>query len=291
MKRWLFLSFLVCPCIMMAQGFHYPVPPDSISDRHSRIVYMVRHFWNEQSISDTTNFQSPRLLLDYLYLLKQEETNELDNHIKSFVSLSCKKEQTFGLILFWLDQILYDSSSPHYNEDMYLRIMTEVVASEADSVMKLIPTERIKMMSKNQIGKPANDFCFVDKKGKQHSLYDVDAPLLLLVFNNPDCSLCQQAEKAMVENVLLQGMLKMGQMKVLAITPDTDIKEWKRHPYPSSWLAGIDEEGVIYRNRLYDIQRLPCIYLLDKDKRVLLKEADYNRASVYLKEHYADYVK
>lgn len=287
MKRWLLLFLLACPCAALAQSFSYPVPPDSIGDRQGRIAYMARNFWNEQSISDTTNFQSPRLLLDYLYLLKQRDLEELDIDVKSFVSLACKKEQTFGQILFWLDQILYDSSSPHYNEDLYLRLMTKVVASEADSVMKLIPKERVKMMGKNQIGKPANDFCYVDKRGKQHKLYEVEAPLLLLVFNNPDCSLCHHAEEAMTGNTLLQDMQKRGLLSILAIAPDADFEEWKKHKYPSSWLTGIDKEGAIYSTRLYDIQRLPCIYLLDKDKQVLLKEADYGRLVAYLEKHYA----
>lgn len=287
MKRWLLSFLFACPCAALAQSFCYPVPPDSIGDRQGRIVYMVSHFWNEQSIGDTVNFQSPRLLLDYLYLLKQETANLQKNSIKSFVSLAYKNEQTFGRILYWLDQILYDSSSPHYNEDIYLQLMTEVVSSDADSVMKLIPKERLKMMNLNRVGKPANDFEFADKSGKVYRLYEVSAPLLLLVFNNPDCSLCHQTEEAMSGNTYIQNMLKSGQLKVLAITPDADIKMWKKHKYPSSWLTGIDKVGTIYRNRLYDIQRLPCIYLLDKDKQVLFKEADYGRMNEYFEKHYA----
>ena len=166
-----------------------------------------------------------------------------------------------------------------------MRFMTAVVASEADTLMKLLPKERVKMMGQNQIGKPANDFGYVDGKGTLHRLYDVDAPLLLLVFNNPDCSLCHQAEESMAGNALIRDLLKGERLKVLAITPDADIEDWKKHKYPPSWLTGIDKEGFIYRNRLYDIQRLPCIYLLDKDKQVLLKEADYERVSAYLEEH------
>lgn len=287
MKRWLLLILLACPYAMVAQTFCYPVPPDSISDRRERIAYMVSHFWNEQSLGDTTNFQNPKLLLDYLYLLKQVDVKEFENNAKSFVSLACKKEQTFGQILFWLDQILYNSSSLHYDEEIYLKLMTIVVDSDADSVMKLIPKERMNMMKQNQVGKVANDFCYIDKNGKEHKLYDVDAPILLLVFNNPDCSLCHQTEEMINENTLIQNMLKGGQLKVLAITPDADIKNWKKHYYPSSWQTGIDKEGAIYRNRLYDIQRLPCLYLLDKDKHVLLKEADYSRLNIYLEEHCA----
>lgn len=55
----------------------------------------------------------------------------------------------------------------------------------------------------------------------------------------------------------------------------------KLHFYHES-LAREKTEKTIYGQRLYDIQRLPCIYLLDKDKQVLLKEADYGRLSAYL---------
>ena len=140
-------------------------------------------------------------------------------------------------------------------------------------------------MNKNQVGKQANDISFVTKEGYTNSLYKVEAPLLLLVFNNPDCSLCHQTENSIAQNELLQAMLNSGRLKLLAITPDTDYEEWLNHKYPSNWLVGYDKEKVIYEQRLYDIQRLPCLYLLDKDKRVLLKEADYDRLCKYLSEN------
>jgi len=283
-KKWtLIICLIVCPLLSWGQNFVYPVPPDSICGRQERINYMVELFWSEKAIADTANFQGPRLLLDYLYLLKQAE--EQQRHIQSFVSLACKQERTFGLILYWLDHIFYDSSSPHYNENFYSSLLNAVISSDADSVMKLIPRQRIEMMNKNQVGKQSNDFSFVDKEGFTNSLYKIEAPLLLLVFNNPDCSLCHQTEKSIVQNELLQSLLNRGILKLLAITPDADYEEWMNHPYPSNWLVGYDKEKVIYEQRIYDIQRLPCLYLLDKDKRVLLKEADYDSLCKYLSKN------
>ena len=283
MKKWtIIICLIVCPLILWGQNFVYPVPPDSICGRQDRINYMVEHFWTERTIADTAYFQSPKLLLDYLYLLKQ--TDEQQEHIQSFVSLACKQENTFGLILYWLDNILYDSSSPHYNENLYSSLLDVVIISDADSVMKLIPQQRIEIMNKNQVGKQANDFSFVNKEGYSNSLYKVEAPLLLIVFNNPECSLCHQTEKSIVQNDFLQSLLDSGRLKLLAITPDADYEEWIKHIYPANWLVGYDKEKAIYEQRLYDIQRLPCLYLLDKDKRVLLKEADYDRLCKYLTE-------
>lgn len=274
---------ILCPLLSWGQNFHYPKPPDSINSREGRINYMAAHFWNEKTIADTTLFQSPKLLLDYLYLLKQ--TDEQQKCVQSFVSLACRQENTFGLILYWLDNILYDSSSPHYNENLYSSLMSTVINSDADSVMKLIPRQRMDMINKNQVGKRANDFSFVTMEGETNSLYQVEAPLLLLVFNNPDCSLCHQTEKSIVQNELLQSLLNSGWLKLLAITPDADYEEWLNHQYPLNWLTGYDKKKVINEQRLYDIQRLPCLYLLDKDKRVLLKEADYDRLCKYLSEN------
>lgn len=284
MKKWTFIiCLIVCPLLTWGQNFIYPVPPDSINGRQARINYMAEHFWTKSTIADTTYFQSPKLLLDYLYLLKQ--TDEQKKCVQSFVSLACKQEKTFGLILYWFDNILYDSSSPHYNENLYSSLMNAVIISDADSVMKLIPRKRIEMMNKNQVGKQAIDFSFVNKEGYTKNLHKIDAPLLLLVFNNPDCSLCHQTEKSIVQNELLQSLMNSGRLKLLAVTPDADYEEWMNHAYPSNWLVGYDKEKVIYEQRLYDIQRLPCLYLLDENKRVLLKETDYDRLSKYLSEN------
>ena len=283
MKKWVVIIGLeVCPLSTWGQNYVYPIPPDSIYERQDRINFMAEHFWTERSIADTANFQGPKLLLDYLYLLKQ--TDEQQKCIQSFVSLASKQENTFGLILYWLDQILYDSSSPHYNENLYSSLMKAVINSDVDSVMKLIPRQRMEIISKNQVGYQTNDFTFVNKEGHINSLYKIEAPLLLLIFNNPDCSLCHQVENNIAQNKLLQLLLNSGRLKLLAITPDAEYEEWMKHTYPFNWMVGYDQEKAIYSQRLYDIQRLPCLYLLDKDKRVLLKEADYDRLCKYLSE-------
>ena len=93
--------------------------------------------------------------------------------------------------------------------------------------------------------------------------------------------------KPLHERIFAVTLLNSGRLKLLAVTPEADYEEWMNHAYPSNWLVGYDKEEVIYEQRLYDIQRLPCLYLLDKNKRVLLKEADYDRLCKYLSENYS----
>ena len=287
MKKWSFiLCVIACPLLSWGQSFSYPTPPNTILDRQGRINYMAEHFWNEQTIADTACFQGPKLLLDYLYLLKL--TDNGGKYAQDFISLSCKQENTFGLILYWLDNILYDSSSPHYDEALYMKFLDAVITSDADSVMKLVPQQRKDIISKNQVGSKANNFSFIDKAGNESTLYATDASLLLLIFNNPDCSLCHRAEESIAKDEALQAMMNEGKLKILAITPDAEFNDWMEHIYPSNWQVGYDNGKAIFDQRLYDIQQLPCIYLLDKDKRVLLKEANYERFSKYLSGELAE---
>ena len=46
-----------------------------------------------------------------------------------------------------------------------------------------------------------------------------------------------------------------------------------------------DASQVINRHRLYDLKAVPCLYLLDADKRVLLKDVTVEHLELYLREH------
>lgn len=284
MRHVLLLSLLFVADFLGAQGFSYPIPPDSIRDRQGRVTFMIEHFWNKETIRDTNLFQSPKLLMDYLYLLQQTDEEEATQHTKTFIDIASGK-LTFANILFWLDNILYDSSSQLYDESLYTKLLNAVMVSNVDSVMKMLPAQRLEMMHKNQIGNKATNFTFVDKSEAENELYQIEAPLLLLIFNNPDCSLCNKSEELIENDMQLQALVTNGQLTILAITPNAEYDEWIEHTYPSNWIVGFDKDKNIYNKRLYDIQRLPCMYLLDEDKQVLLKEADYNRICQYLYNH------
>ena len=276
------LMILVTPTIICAQGFHYPTPPDSLCNRQERIVYIVEHFWNDQNIADTASFKSPKLLLDYLYLLEQISDEEKNKYIDSFISLASNHHETFNVLLWLLDNILYNSVSPFYDEETYLKMLNVIIATDIDSTLKLLPKERLRIIKKNRVGKYANDFTFIDKQGQKHRLYEIKTPFLLLVFNNPDCSFCHQIEKKINNNIIIQQLLMNDSLKILAITPAAEYNKWLEHQYPKEWDVGFDIDKTIETSRLYDIQRFPSIYLLDRDKRVLLKEADYERLCKYL---------
>ena len=66
---------------------------------------------------------------------------------------------------------------------------------------------------------------------------------------------------------------------VVAVYIDDEVEAWQKAHYPSAWLSVYAPE--IDRQDLYDIKALPTLYLLDTQKRVVLKDAQIDKVVSY----------
>lgn len=51
---------------------------------------------------------------------------------------------------------------------------------------------------------------------------------------------------------------------------------------PANWINGFDSNQEIANEELYDLKAMPTLYLLDKGKKVLLKDADLDEILLFL---------
>ena len=205
------------------------------------------------------------------------------------------------------ENYLYNPVSPVLDEEVYLmvlnRIMTSAALSDED---KLQYDYQHRICSMNRVGTPAADFGFrqivssampSDGVVTKESLYesrppkgysdktlykDVKGEYTLLFFNNPDCSSCAGILDAIKESHL-GTMAKEGKLKVLAMYIDEDLQAWynNRDKFPSEWIYAFDKNLILRDNNIYGLRAIPSLYLLDKDKKVLLKDATVERVIEY----------
>ena len=66
--------------------------------------------------------------------------------------------------------------------------------------------------------------------------------------------------------------------------PDEELDEWRRHrdEFPQEWINGYDKSLTIKTQNLYDLKAVPTLYLLDANKKVLLKDATVQAITQYL---------
>jgi hypothetical protein len=60
----------------------------------------------------------------------------------------------------------------------------------------------------------------------------------------------------------------------LALYPDSDLAAWDKHreQIPSAWINAYDKDQRITLDELYDLKAIPMLYLLDGQKKVLIRD-------------------
>ena len=140
----------------------------------------------------------------------------------------------------------------------------------------------------NRVGQEVGNFDFREltpsHKYKNSNLHSIKSDYTLIFFNNPDCPTCSQYKMSLKENPVAAEMIKSGKMKVLSMFVDEDIDLWRtrRDDYPSNWIYAYDPNFVIRENNFFAVRAVPSLYLLDKDKKTLLKDANTDKLFSYL---------
>ena len=69
---------------------------------------------------------------------------------------------------------------------------------------------------------------------------------------------------------------------VLSVYPDGETDEWLNavKDYPQEWIVASMENG----DRCFDLRIMPALYLLDKDKKIILRNTSLEEVENKLKE-------
>ena len=96
--------------------------------------------------------------------------------------------------------------------------------------------------------------------------------------------MCKELREQIGASPRCSEALRSGRLKILALYPDEDLDAWHRYRpnIPNSWINSYDKGCRIREEELYQIDAIPSLYLLDEQKRVLVKDA----TDVQLIEHY-----
>lgn len=194
--------------------------------------------------------------------------------------VACEKKDTasnvFESMTSIVEKYLYDPNSPMRNEDFYGPYVAAL--SKCDLVeegMRQAYAFDARMCELNRVGTKAADFRFSDARGRIRSLYDIKADYIILFFSNPGCTACMDIINTLKSMPAVAQGIASGRMAVLNIYIDEDLKAWKEYMpvYPEQWYNGYDPDYVIRTDVLYNVRAIPSLYLLDKDKNVIMKDA------------------
>lgn len=271
--------------------FALPVIPAMLSTPESRADYLVRHYWENVDFADTTYLDHREVMeqawVDYIDIMKLVPEETAISAIKQMYQDAGKKKKVFFYFTDLAEKYLYDPNSPMRNEELYIPVLDAMLESTVlDDTEKILPKGRRELAEQNRLGRQAEDFTYTLVSGKSGTLYGVKADYTLLFINNPGCHACEEGIKELKQAPAINKEFEAGNLKILSVYPDEDKEEWERHlsDFPKEWINGYDKKLMIKEKNLYDLKAIPTLYLLDKNKKVLLKDAVVGQIEQYLQQ-------
>lgn len=266
-------------------SFPFPEIPAALTDAAARKAYLLEHYWDSFGFADTALVANREVteqgLVNHLALLATEKADG-ELVVKSIDALCTGMEQhTYARKAFMrmMDDYLYDPNSPYYNESLYGSYLKRMLQSKAlDEAGKSTLQFRLELVNRNRVGTKATSFAYYLPDGRQQRLNDtpVAGNALLLLFYDPECPTCHEVLQAMAADPWLAEAVERKQVSVLAIYTEGNEEVWRRTlpDMPAGWMVG-DDRMTVKDQALYDLKAMPSLYLLDREKRVLLKDASY----------------
>lgn len=277
--------------------------PSMIDGQQEMLEYLAENYWNNLTDPSRT-YPSDSLLVsgvrktdveqkfaDWIYVLETAGPAVWEKAVTRLYDRALKCEKTAGTsdvfetFVELAQKYLYDPNSPLRNEDIYLHFVRRYSVYEGLSDVEREKFGRqARLCALNRTGTVAADFSFADSRGRIRNLHGIDAPLTLLFFSNPGCNACMDIINVLKGDPQISALIEDGVLAIVNVYIDEDIRAWRSYMpiYPENWYNGFDPDLVIRNENLYDVRAIPSLYLLDAEKKVILKDAPENRIFEYI---------
>lgn len=272
--------------------------PSMMSSSEEAMDYLSQHYWDKFTDTSSAFNRCDSLyvngvsvamvesaLAGYLTVLDEVSLSQARKGMDILYTRAqaCEVKDTSSNILeFFVENVekyLYDPNSPYRNEDYYqpfAQRLSQCPYIDRTSQASYLRTSELSSL--NRVGTPAADFSFSDFSGKVKSLYGIRSDYTVLFFSNPGCTACKNIIDAL-KSPEIDALIRSGHIAVVNVYIDEDVQEWMkyRNDYPEYWHSGYDHNLIIRTDNLYNVRAIPSLYLLDKDKKVILKDAPENK--------------
>lgn len=267
------------------ERFTLPQIPDSIHIPQERADYLAIHYWDNLDFRDTVLTHKPEIteqaFADFIPVLSIASEVEVRQGINILLEKALNGSQImFTYFIGLCEKYLHDPNSPLRNEELYIPCLQYIISSKrVGDADKERPKYQLEMALKNRPGTIAADFTYTLANDKTGKLSSLKADYTVLFFNNPDCQDCKRVKAYMGASSVFHSVA------VLAMYVDGDLPLWLKADYPRFMINAYDAGQVIEKKKLYDLKAIPTLYLLDKEKRIILKDAPIDEIERWLKEH------
>jgi thiol-disulfide isomerase/thioredoxin len=257
--------------------------------------YYKNHFWDDVQFYDERLVRTPffeekldRYFNQLVALHPDSVIKEID-WMLGYASIN-EEMQRFLLIKFvnrylnqkymWEDKVFVHLFEKYFSQNTYAWLPEKGKKTIFDRAYSLMA---------NLFGSQAADMQIADSTGKQQPLFSIKNPYTVVVFWDPSCGHCKETLPQIDSIYRLKW--KAADVAIYAVSKETDAgkKDWLKfindhhlQGWTHVYYSKTDESARVSNNipgylQLYDVQTVPTLYLLDKDKRILAKKIPFEQ--------------
>ena len=268
--------------------FQLPEVPTMLQSVEERLNYVVEHYWDNFDFQDTAYIHLPEVteqaIANYVDLLGRTTSDIASSALQNTLKSAMKEPKMLKYLNSQLRRYMTDPNSPIRNEELYEPAAQFLsTATSIDETIRIKATRDLKLIKLNRRGSIANNISFRLPDGKVQALHQVLSPMTLLLFFDPDCHTCSEV----IEELKASPILNQANLQIVAIYPEGDADIWRDYlpKLPQNWINGHDYTLTVLNRELYNLNAMPTLYLLDAEKRVLVKDGTIREIEYYLQEN------
>ena len=238
------LGLLSCALSLSAQeaAFPYPEIPDEVEEPEARMTYLLEHFWQDYAFADSTAMNrevGEQGMVDFLNFMQHADSVSAMQGASVFADSLEAHPSALTFFEGLMEHYLGDSDSPLHSDGVYAQLLRALPESPQRVWL-------LEQLAKNRVGDRAADILVRTLDGKEMRLWKVKSEQTLLIFYDPDCRRCQRLDAQLEQE---PSIVQNPRLKVVR----KDMNDLKGEYY---------------------VPHTPALYLLDSEKRVVLKNTN-----------------
>lgn len=255
--------------------YQLPDIPDSLTTPDVRSEYLITHYWDNFEVENRAYLDAPLVVeqafVDFMSIMRLTSRDCTMNSIDRLLERASSDGDILLMYADIADKYLYSGQGPFVSEEAYLPFVNAVIESKkVDKLRKLRYEYQYDVLTKNQLGMKMTDFEYkLPGEKKMYRLKKLKSPFILVYINDPDCDDCSLTTLRLSVSQALLKEIREGRLTILSVYPDGETEEWLAGvgEYPKEWIVASMENGDHY----FDLRIMPAMYLLDKDKKIILR--------------------
>lgn len=289
-KNIVIFAFLLMCIGLNAQIFR---PLDQMSDV-DRSMHLAERFWDGFPFYDTMQLHTEAFrgrrdvfgsvdmfsgaIARYLQLIQFADLETIQRSLVETIRRADTNERMYRQFVESFNFFLHDPISRLRNEQWIEPVWHQMLESQWATFADSARIQHfLRLANINRVGSVATDLQFVTIQGETGRLLDIEAELLMVYFYIPGCPQCRMTMEWIQSDPAYQALVEAGILQGFAFYPEHDLDLFQSYaPHiPSAWINARDPDGMsqLMGDGLYQMRGAPTIYLLDRDKRVILKDA------------------